>query len=126
MVRSEGLPSRQCRDYVRMFSEYCSGSDLYSPLGIEYGGGGGRSGYLSFQLCGLRLLCFAVCEAEEYLCMHRSEKVSMKKRIVFEVCSVGIPASIQNLLNVTGMTILNNFTAVYGGRVAAMGIAYKL
>lgn len=51
----------------------------------------------------------------------------MKKRIVFEVCSVGIPASIQNLLNVTGMTILNNFTAVYGAdAVAAMGIAYKL
>lgn len=40
---------------------------------------------------------------------------------------MGIPASIQNLLNVTGMTILNNFTAGFGAdAVAAMGIAYKL
>ena len=43
------------------------------------------------------------------------------------MCGVGIPASIQNLLNVTGMTILNNFTSVYGAdAVAAMGITYKI
>ena len=43
------------------------------------------------------------------------------------VCAVGIPASIQNLLNVTGMTILNNFTAGYGANaVAAMGISQKI
>ncbi len=34
-----------------------------------------------------------------------------EKQIVWGVCVVGIPASIQNLLNVTGMTILNNFTS---------------
>lgn len=34
---------------------------------------------------------------------------------------------VQNLLNVTGMTILNNFTADYGSEaVAAMGIASKI
>ena len=39
---------------------------------------------------------------------------------------VGIPAAIQNLLNVTGMTILNNFTSSYGAQaVAAMGISQK-
>ena len=43
------------------------------------------------------------------------------------VCGVGIPASIQNLLNVTGMTILNNFTSVFGAdAVAAMGITQKI
>ena len=43
------------------------------------------------------------------------------------ICSVGIPASIQNLLNVTGMTILNNFTSSYGAdAVAAMGISQKI
>ena len=43
------------------------------------------------------------------------------------VCVVGIPASIQNLLNVTGMTVLNNFTSSYGANaVAAMGIAQKI
>jgi len=50
-----------------------------------------------------------------------------KKEIVRGVCGVGIPASIQNLLNVTGMTILNNFTAVYGpDAVAAIGIVQKI
>ena len=34
---------------------------------------------------------------------------------------------IQNLLNVTGMTVLNNFTADFGEQaVAAMGISYKM
>jgi Na+-driven multidrug efflux pump len=48
-------------------------------------------------------------------------------QIVAGVCNVGIPASIQNLLNVTGMTVLDNFTAVYGSdAVAAMGISQKI
>ncbi len=50
-----------------------------------------------------------------------------RRDIVMGVCGVGIPAAIQNLLNVTGMTILNNFTSVYGANaVAAMGITQKL
>ena len=53
--------------------------------------------------------------------------LSWKMYIVAGVCAVGIPASIQNLLNVTGMTILNNFTSAYGAdAVAAMGIAQRL
>ncbi len=49
------------------------------------------------------------------------------RAIVTGICSVGIPASIQNLLNVTGMTVLNNFTSSYGSEaVAAMGISQKL
>ena len=47
--------------------------------------------------------------------------------IVKGVFGVGIPASIQNLLNVTGMTVLNNFTSAFGANaVAAMGIAQKI
>lgn len=43
------------------------------------------------------------------------------------ICSVGIPAAVQNLLNVTGMTVLNNFTSSFGSdAVAAMGIAQKV
>lgn len=43
------------------------------------------------------------------------------------VCAVGIPASIQNLLNVVGMTILNNFAAAYGASaLAAMGISKRI
>lgn len=48
------------------------------------------------------------------------------KYIVKEVLIVGIPASIQNLLNVTGMTVMNNSMAVFGSEaVSAMGIAHK-
>jgi len=51
-----------------------------------------------------------------------------RRAIVTGICAVGVPASIQNLLNVTGMTILNNFVAGYGitSAVAAVGIAYKV
>jgi len=47
--------------------------------------------------------------------------------IVREVCGVGVPAAIQNLLNVTGMTILNNFMSKYGVEAtSAIGIAHKM
>lgn len=43
------------------------------------------------------------------------------------VCAVGIPASIQNLLNVVGSTVLNNLAASYGAAaLAAMGICTKI
>lgn len=44
-----------------------------------------------------------------------------------DILGVGIPTSIQNLLNVTGTTLLNNFTAPFGAAaIAAMGISQKL
>lgn len=47
--------------------------------------------------------------------------------IVKEVCGVGVPAAVQNLLNVTGMTVLNNFMSAYGTEaVSAIGIAHKI
>ncbi|MCM1326903.1 MAG: MATE family efflux transporter [Lachnoclostridium sp.] len=52
---------------------------------------------------------------------------ALQKSVVMGVCGVGVPAAVQNLLNVTGMTILNNFTSAYGpDAVAAMGIAQKV
>ena len=57
----------------------------------------------------------------------RPDKFCLRRAIVLGVCGVGIPASIQNLLNVTGMTILNNFTSVFGAdAVAAIGITQKI
>ena len=50
-----------------------------------------------------------------------------QKNIVLGIFGVGIPASIQNLLNVTGMTVLNNFTSAFGAdAVAAMGLVQKI
>ena len=52
---------------------------------------------------------------------------AFRKDIIKEVLGVGIPASVQNLLNVTGSIILNNFTAVFGAdAVTAMGISHKI
>ena len=63
---------------------------------------------------------------ETFISLHPGA-LRVDKSIVFGVCGVGIPASIQNLLNVTGMTVLNNFTAAYGSNaVAAMGISQKI
>ena len=51
----------------------------------------------------------------------------LNKKVDYGVCSIGVPASIQTLLNVTSMTILNNFTVIYGATaVAAMSIAQKI
>lgn len=49
------------------------------------------------------------------------------KEISENVFGVGIPASIQNLLNVVGSTILNNLAAGYGNEaVSAIGITHKI
>ena len=48
----------------------------------------------------------------------------MPPAVMKNVLAVGVPAAIQNLLNVVGNTILNNFTAAYGAvAVAAMGVS---
>lgn len=61
-----------------------------------------------------------------YVCI-RPRMFRFSKQIVLGVCGVGVPASIQNLLNVTGMTVLNNFTSAFGAdAVAAMGITQKI
>ena len=61
-----------------------------------------------------------------FVCVN-PKRLSMDRKIIYGICAVGIPASIQNLLNVTGMTILNNFTSSFGAdAVAAMGITQKI
>ena len=54
-------------------------------------------------------------------------KAAPGRAIVLAVAAVGIPAAVQNLLNVTGMTVLNNFSSAFGTEaVAAMGITHKI
>ena len=49
------------------------------------------------------------------------------KYVAKEVFSVGVPSAVQNLLNVTGATILNKFAAAFGSAaVSAMGISHKV
>lgn len=52
---------------------------------------------------------------------------TLQRKIAGGVCAVGVPASIQNLLNVVSHTLLNNLAAPFGAEaLAGMGIASRL
>ena len=95
------------------------------PWGLNLGAAG--AGCLSNTVaCLYFFVLLFVKRGKTYVCIKPS-MFRPSKQIVKGVCGVGIPASIQNLLNVTGMTILNNFTSAYGSDpVAAMGIAQRV
>lgn len=98
------------------------------PWGLDMGSAGaGLATFISNCFaCGYFFVLLFVRRGKTYVCID-PKKFRPRKNIVFGVCGVGIPASIQNLLNVTGMTVLNNFTSAFGSdAVAAMGIAYKV
>ncbi len=98
------------------------------PWGLNMGAeGAGLATFLSNCVaCIYFFVLLFVKRGKTYVCI-RPRMFSLKKEIVTGVCGVGIPASIQNLLNVTGMTVLNNFTSGFGSdAVAAMGISQKI
>lgn len=98
------------------------------PWGLNMGAAGaGLATFLSncFACLYFFVLLF-VRRGSTYVCIQPA-MARPRKEIVKGVFGVGVPASIQNLLNVTGMTVLNNFTAVFkADAIAAMGIAYKI
>lgn len=98
------------------------------PWGLDMGASG--AGCATFiSNCAACLYFFVLLYMKRkstYVCVN-PKKFSFRKPIVAGVFAVGIPAAIQNLLNVTGMTVLNNFTSAFGSdAVAAMGIAQKI
>ena len=98
------------------------------PWGLNMGAeGAGLATFLSNCVaCGYFFMLLYVKRENTHVCIKPS-MFCLKRKIVLGVCGVGIPASIQNLLNVTGMTVLNNFTSSYGSdAVAAMGITQKI
>lgn len=98
------------------------------PWGLDMGAAGaGCATFISNCVaCVYFFVLLYVKRGKTYVCIKPS-MFGFRKDIVQGVCGVGIPAAIQNLLNVTGMTVLNNFTSVYGAdAVAAMGIAQKI
>lgn len=98
------------------------------PWGLDMGAAGaGLATFLSnCAACIYFLVLIFVKRKNTYVCL-QPQKFCLRRAIVLGVCGVGIPASIQNLLNVTGMTILNNFTSAAGAdAVAAMGISQKI
>ena len=98
------------------------------PWGLNMGAeGAGLATFLSNCVaCLYFFVLLYVKRGRTYVCVS-PKMFSFKRHIVVGVCAVGIPASIQNLLNVTGMSVLNNFTSAFGSNaVAAMGIAQKI
>lgn len=98
------------------------------PWGFHMGAAGaGCATFISnCTACLYFLILLWVRRGRTYVCI-RPKYFCFRRAIVAGVCGVGIPAAIQNLLNVTGMTVLNNFTAAFSSdAVAAMGISQKI
>ena len=129
MVRSEGAAMHASIGTMSgCFLNIILDPIFIMPWGLNMGAAGaGLATFLSncFACLYFMVLLF-VKRGRTYVCID-PRKLSFESSIVGGVCLVGIPAAIQNLLNVTGMTILNNFTSSYGANaVAAMGIAQKI
>lgn len=99
------------------------------PWGLNMGAAGaGLATFLSNCVaCGYFFVLARVKRGKTFVCLDIRKLKKLSTEVVLGILGVGVPASIQNLLNVTGSTILNNFTAAYGASaVAAMGVASKI
>lgn len=99
------------------------------PWGLNMGAAGaGLATFISnCAACIYFLILARVKRGHTFVCMDIRKLRDVTAEEVKGILGVGIPASIQNLLNVVGSTILNNFTSGFGASaVAAMGISHKL
>lgn len=98
------------------------------PWGLNMGAAGaGCATFLSNCIaCSYYFILLFIKRGKTFVSL-RPGDFCLRREIITGVALVGIPAAIQNLLNVTGMTVLNNFTSSYGtDAVAAMGITHKI
>lgn len=99
------------------------------PWGLGMGAAGaGLATFLSNCIACLYFLVLArLKKGRTYVSMNPRLLRRLTGPQVRDILGVGIPASIQNLLNVLGTTLLNNFTAPFGAAaIAAMCISQKL
>lgn len=98
------------------------------PMGLNMGAAGaGLATFLSNCVACLYFLVLLYIKRRHTCVCIDIRRFSFQKSIIADIFGVGIPASIQNLLNVTGMTVFNNFATAYGSEVvAAMGIVQKI
>ena len=89
--------------------------------------GAGCATFISNTLACVYYIVLILVKQKHTVISIRLRDFTITKKLLTEVCGVGIPSAIQNLLNVTGMTILNNFMAQYGSEaVSAIGITHKM
>ncbi len=99
------------------------------PWGLNMGAAGAGLATLisNCVACLYFFILTYVKRGSTFVCLDIRRLKTLDGTVVRGIMGVGIPASIQNILNVTGSTILNNFTAVYGASaVAAMGVSLKI
>ncbi len=96
-------------------------------LGMGSAGAGLATLIANCVSCLYFLVLIAVRKGRTFVTVSPAD-FSPSRDIVLGVTAVGVPAAIQNLLNVVGMTVLNNFTAASGDvdAITAMGIAHKI
>lgn len=98
------------------------------PWGLGMGAAGaGCATFLSnCAACGYFFVLLWIRRGKTNISLH-PRHFRIRKPIVLGVFTVGVPAAIQNLLNVTGQAVLNNFVKGYGdAALAALGIAHKI
>ena len=89
--------------------------------------GAGIATFISNCVACAYFLAFLIKKRGKTFVSLNPARFKFNKEIIVAVMSVGIPAAVQNLLNVTGMTVLNQFTSEFGAdAVAAMGITHKI
>lgn len=99
------------------------------PWGFHMGAAGaGLATFLSnCAACVYFLVLARVKRGNTFISMDIRRLKQMPANVIGGILAVGVPAAIQNLLNVVGSTILNSSTAVYGATaVAAMGVVTRL
>ena len=98
------------------------------PWGLNMGASGaGLATLISNCVACLYFAIFMLRKRGQLFMSFHPKYFCLEKDIVKDVGAIGIPAAIQNLLNVSGMAVLNNFSAAYGtDAVAAMGIVHKI
>ena len=89
--------------------------------------GAGLATFISNTVAVLYFLVLIAIKKDKTFVSFRWSDFRKQKGLAKPIFTVGIPAAIQNLLNVTGQTVLNNFASGYGPAVvSAVGISHKI
>ena len=89
--------------------------------------GAGLATFISNSVAVLYFLILIAIKRDKTFVSFRWKDFKRQKGLAKPIFTVGVPAAIQNLLNVTGQTVLNNFAAGYGPAVvSAIGISHKI
>ena len=99
------------------------------PWGLDMGaaGAGLATCVSNIVACIYFLTLLRVKRGQTFVSVSPKRALGVTRKTALEILSVGVPAAIQNLLNVAGMTVLNNLVAVYDSEaVSAVGIAHKI